>query len=276
MQKRTLSLLFIAFFLCGCQAQTQTDKPPVPTDEPPQIEHTQELRPLVDPNVWDVTNVDISSIDPDRKLIAFSFDDAPALNLENLLAVFTSYNEKNPDCIASATLFCNGNRIDETFSHTLRSALALGFELGNHTFSHPDLTKLSPLELANEIDETDGILSKLDGNPRHLFRAPYGKISEQVRVQVQTPILNWTIDTLDWKGRTAQEIYDSVWEQKYAGAIVLMHDGYANTVTAMKRLLPDLKEAGYQAVTISQMSKAHDCPLRVGSVYIRARKQKTP
>ena len=234
------------------------------------------MRPLVDPNVWDVTNADISKLDPDRKLIAFTYDDAPASNLENLLAVYTAYNEANPDCIATATLFCNGNRIDETFSHTLRSALALGFELGNHTFSHPDLSKLSIENIAGEIDQTDSILSKLDGKPRHLFRAPYGKISDQVQKQVQTPILNWTIDTLDWKDKTAQEIYDSVWEQKYAGAIVLMHDGYENTVTAMKTLLPDLKEAGYQAVTISQMSKAHDCPLRVGSVYIRARKQKTP
>ena len=275
MQKRTLSLLVIAYiFLCGCQ--TQSHEPPAQTEKPPQIEHTQEMRPLVDPNVWDVTNADISKLDPDRKLIAFTYDDAPASNLENLLAVYTAYNEANPDCIATATLFCNGNRIDETFSHTLRSALALGFELGNHTFSHPDLSKLSIENIAGEIDQTDSILSKLDGKPRHLFRAPYGKISDQVQKQVQTPILNWTIDTLDWKGKTAQEIYDSVWEQKYAGAIVLMHDGYENTVTAMKTLLPDLKEAGYQAVTISQISKAHDCPLRVGSVYIRARKQKTP
>lgn len=275
MQKRTLSLLVIAYiFLCGCQTNPQ--EPPAQIEKPPQIEHTQEMRPLVDPNVWDITNADISKLDPDRKLIAFTYDDAPASNLENLLAVYTAYNEANPDCIATATLFCNGNRIDETFSHTLRSALALGFELGNHTFSHPDLSKLSIENIASEIDQTDGILSKLDGKPRHLFRAPYGKISDQVQKQVQTPILNWTIDTLDWKGKTAQEIYDSVWEQKYAGAIVLMHDGYENTVTAMKTLLPDLKEAGYQAVTISQMSKAHDCPLRVGSVYIRARKQKTP
>lgn len=275
MQKRTLSLLVIAYiFLCGCQ--TKPHEPPAQIEKPSQIEHTQEMRPLVDPNVWDVTNADISKLDPDRKLIAFTYDDAPASNLENLLAVYTAYNEANPDCIATATLFCNGNRIDETFSHTLRSALALGFELGNHTFSHPDLSKLSPENITNEIDQTDGILARLDGKPRHLFRAPYGKISDQVQKQVQTPILNWTIDTLDWKGKTAQEIYDSVWEQKYAGAIVLMHDGYENTVTAMKTLLPDLKEAGYQAVTISQMSKAHDCPLRVGSVYIRARKQKTP
>lgn len=273
MQKRTLSLLILTVFLCGCQSQTPN--PPVAESEPPKLEHVQEVRPLTDPNVWDVTDVDISKIDPDRKLIAFSFDDAPALRLENLLAVFTSYNEKNPDCIATATLFCNGNRIDETLSHTLRSALALGFELGNHTFSHPDLTKLSPSNLISEIDQTDAILSRIDYKARHLFRAPYGKINEQVREQVQTPILNWTIDTLDWQGKTAQEIYDRVWQNKYAGAIVLMHDGYANTVTAMKRLLPDLKQAGYQAVTISQMSKAHDCPLRVGSVYIRARK-KTP
>ena len=57
---------------------------------------------------------------------------------------------------------------------------------------------------------------------------------------------------------SAEEIYDTVWENKCSGAIVLMHDGYNNTLQALKRLLPDLYDAGYQAVTVSQMAKAQN------------------
>jgi peptidoglycan/xylan/chitin deacetylase (PgdA/CDA1 family) len=116
-------------------------------------------------------------------------------------------------------------------------------------------------------------LRQIDGKTRHLFRAPFGRIDERVKQIVQTPIIDWTIDTLDWTGVSAQEIYDVVWTNKYAGAIVLMHDGYENTVDALKLLLPDLYTAGYQVVSVSAMSKAHACPLRRGGVYIRARKR---
>ena len=59
-------------------------------------------------NVWDVTDVDVSQIDIAKKLIALTFDDTPARNLENILAVFASYNETHPSCKATATLFVNG------------------------------------------------------------------------------------------------------------------------------------------------------------------------
>ena len=85
--------------------------------------------------------------------------------------------------------------------------------------------------------------------------------------------MNWTIDTLDWTGASVDEIYSTVFEEKFSGAIVLMHDGYVNTVSALKRLLPDLKAAGYQIVSVSALAKAHNCRLRNGGEYIRARKQ---
>ena len=227
------------------------------------------------PSVWDVSDIDISEIDLTRKLIAFTFDDAPSKTLENILAVFTAFNESNPDCKATATVFCNGHLMDNTSTHTLRTAYALGFELGNHTFSHVDLTALSPSKLREEIDSTDKLLSAVDGKARHLFRAPFGKINDEVKAAITTPAFNWTIDTLDWRGIPAKKIYDAVWSNKFSGAIVLMHDGYENTVTALKRLLPDLKADGYQVVGISAMAKAHSCPLRCGSLYIRARKNGT-
>lgn len=236
------------------------------------------LLPTVDENkeeeYWDVKNVDISEIDLSRKLIAFSFDDAPSRTLENILAVFAAYNENNEDCKASATVFFNGDRFNRETTHLLYSALALGFELGNHTHSHYDLTTLEPSSLAEEIAKTDSLLEKADGRKRHLLRAPFGKVNEQVKAYAKAPIIDWTIDTLDWTNASEQEIYDSVFNNRFSGAIVLMHDGYEGTVAALKRLLPDLKADGYQVVSVSKMIKAHNCKFRNGGVYIRARKQK--
>lgn len=225
------------------------------------------------PNVWDLSDVDVSKIDPSKKLIAFTFDDAPARHLENILAVFASFNESNPDCTASATLFLNGYRFDSQTPTLLTTALALGLELGNHTHSHTDLTTLSLTEMTEEISRVDGILSQFDERERHLFRPPYGKITDEQKNALQTPIVNWTIDTLDWTGLDEESIYQSVMQNKFSGAIVLMHDGHKHTVQALKRLLPDLKAEGYQVVNVSQMSKMHDCPLYKSKEYIRIRKR---
>lgn len=222
--------------------------------------------------VWDVSDVDIHNVRAE-KLISFTFDDAPSKTLERIIAVFASFNETHPDCPATATLFCNGQRINEHALPLLHGALSLGFELGNHTYSHYDITTLTPDTLRTEIDNTDALLSRADGKHVHLFRAPYGSINTEVKTQIQTPIIDWTIDTLDWKNTSAEHIYSTVWENRFSGAIVLMHDGYENTVEAVKKLLPALYEDGYQVVSVSKIAKAHHCALEVGKVYIRARKR---
>ena len=224
-------------------------------------------------NVWDVSDVDISKINPDRKLIAFTFDDTPARRLENILAIYADYNERNPDCVASATLFVNGYLFDNHTPVLLTAALTLGFELGNHTYSHADLSTLTAAETITEIRCVDEALSALDKKTRHLFRPPYGKITSEQKDVLQTPVISWTIDTLDWTGVSEEEIYQNVMQNKFSGAIVLMHDKHENTLLALKRLLPDLKAAGYQVVSISQMSKAHACTLHNGGEYIRIRKR---
>ncbi len=232
------------------------------------------LPTLTEPLFWDTSKVDISKIDKSRKLIAFTFDDAPARYLENILAVFAAYNERNPDCPASATLFCNGGRFSAHTPTLLQTALAMGLELGNHTQTHANLTALSKEELAQEIDETDALLQAIDGQGRHLLRAPFGCVNEEVKKTAAVPIIDWTIDTLDWTGVPADEIYDEVFSKRFSGAIVLMHDGYGHTVSALKRLLPDLKAEGYQVVNVSQLIKAQGCQFEKGKVYIRARKVK--
>ena len=270
--------LIPALLLCLILSTACASKPTQNQTESVEGIDSIALLPTVDENkeeeYWDVKNVDISEIDLSRKLIAFSFDDAPSRTLENILAVFAAYNENNEDCKASATVFFNGDRFNRETTHLLYSALALGFELGNHTHSHYDLTTLEPSSLVEEIAKTDSLLEKADGRKRHLLRAPFGKVNEQVKAYAKAPIIDWTIDTLDWTNASEQEIYDSVFNNRFSGAIVLMHDGYEGTVAALKRLLPDLKADGYQVVSVSKMIKAHNCKFRNGGVYIRARKQK--
>ncbi len=241
--------------------------------EMPAVEEEKKELPIEPSPYWNVDDIDISEIDPNRKLISFTFDDSPSRTLENIYAVFAAFNEENPDCRASATVFFNGKLFDSQTPHLLYTASLLGFELGNHTHSHYDLTTLSPEEIVQEIDKTDKLLKRADGKERHLLRAPFGKINDDVRVCAKTPLIDWTIDTLDWTGASEEAIYNSVFEQRFSGAIVLMHDGYGNTVSALKRLLPDLKADGYQIVSVSKMIKAHGCSFQTGKVYIRARKQ---
>ena len=222
---------------------------------------------------WDMSDVDISYIDGTRKLIAFTFDDAPSKTLENILAVFAAFDEEYPELKATATVFFNGIRFENSTPHLLQTACALGFELGNHTYAHYDLTTLSETELQSEIEKMDKLLKKADGKERHLLRAPFGKINDFICEHASAPLIDWTIETLDWTGISEERIYNTVFENRFNGAIVLMHDGYPNTVSALKRLLPDLAADGYQIVGVSAMAKAHGCTLRRGGVYIRARKQ---
>ena len=256
----------------GCNAPTP---PPLISDSTAQtsIEESASPTPPEKETVWSVLDIDDSYISPARKLVAFTFDDAPRGTLGNLLAVFADFNEKNPDCQASATVFCNGNLLDENALSLLRVARVARWELGNHTQNHLDLTALSETELSAEIDKTDTLLSSVDGKRRHLLRAPFGRINARVQAIATTPIIDWTIDTLDWTGVPAQTITAQVLSEAYSGAIILMHDGYENTVEAVKTLLPALKGAGYQVVSVSAMAKAHACTLKNGSVYIRARKR---
>ncbi len=218
--------------------------------------------------VWSTADVDVSRVDTEKKLIAFTFDDAPNYTLKRTLEVFENFNEKNPDCPASATIFVNGILVNQKTYSYLERAHGAGFELGNHTQSHKNLKLLSPEKIREEIDSVDLLLRKLDGKARHLLRVPYGNFNEKVIAQAKAPMIDWSIDPEDWKkGVSTRQIYENIWKNKAPGAIVLMHDAYPHTAEAVQMLLPKLREAGYQVVNVSQLSKALGQPLLTGKVY---------
>ena len=292
---RLCAFLLICLFSCSCAPTSSSNKESLLTnsveqlpmeqieqieniEKPDEVENERVPAPpkqqeeMVD-GVWNLADVDVSQIATNRKLIAFSFDDAPSRSLENIFAVYADYNEKHPDAPAFCTLFFNSCRFDAQTPKLLAVAHALRVEFGNHTHSHYNLTTLDEAQLKEEIDKTDEQLYLIDGKKRHLLRAPFGEVNDFVKSVAPTPIINWTIDTLDWTGISEDAIYHSVFDNRFPGAIVLMHDGYTHTIDALKRLLPDLYNDGYQVVSVSQLAKMHNCTLKQGSVYIRARKQ---
>ena len=277
---KTSAYLLCFTFFSGCSAKLTQEKDFNAYLPPPysEFEVSEKPRPIEqiftsNEDAWDVSDVDISYIAPNKKLIAFTFDDGPSKTMENILAVFTDYNEQNPDCIATATFFLNGGYITEESLPLLHTACMLGSELGNHTHRHLNLTTLTPDEVQLEIQATDELLARIDGKALHLLRPPFGLIDHTLKANLNTPVINWTIDTLDWTGVSEEEIYNTVINARFSGAIVLMHDGYQATVDALKRLLPDLKADGYQVVSVSALAKAHGCTLYNKKEYIRARKQ---
>jgi peptidoglycan/xylan/chitin deacetylase (PgdA/CDA1 family) len=219
-------------------------------------------------------SADISNVDAAKKLVAFTFDDAPSATLKDIMRVFANYNSENPDHPASATIFVNGIRVVSSTRPLLQAAHDAGFELGNHTYSHSDLTALSTDQIRKEIDDVDMALYEIDGKQKHLVRAPYGKFDDKVKSTAGAPLIDWAVDTEDWKGIPAEQIYNSVLSDIYAGAIVLMHDGYPHTVEALEKLLPALKEEGYQIVNVSQLFKAWNCPFAEGSIYTHVKCRK--
>ena len=273
------SLLLTSPCLFACKiVESETNIPirektsyytPLPTQSTPNSSVT---KPTSD--IWDIENEDISSLNPTKKYIAFTFDDAPTIHLPKLVEVFSSFNKNNPDCIATATIFFNGVNLNEYTLSYLKNAYDCGLEVANHTYSHCDLRTLSPMELSKEIDLVDAFLEKIDGKPRHLLRAPYGAVSDSFKEIAEVPILDWSVDTLDWTGTSAEVICEKVLNGLEQGGIVLFHDGATNTIEAVTRLLPLLKEEGYQVVSISKLSKAHTCPLRTGGLYTRVRPKK--
>lgn len=202
---------------------------------------------------------DSKSQKPSVKYAALTFDDGPSSFTDRLLDCLESNNAK-------ATFFMVGKEID-SFPDEVKRMEALGCELGNHTYSHADLTTLSPEDMSAEIAGVDESLVNLVGHGATVLRPPYGSINDSVRSTVGTPMILWSIDTLDWETQDAQKTVDTVMSQVQDGSIILMHDIFSTSVDAAEIFIPKLIEEGYQLVTIHELAKIKGTELQTGVAY---------
>lgn len=198
----------------------------------------------------------LEALDYDQE-VALTFDDGPdQIYTPQILDILKEYNVK-------ATFFLLGSKMLQ-YPEVVQRIKAEGHAIGGHSYSHPDLRKISPeIAYATEIEKTQGIMLDLLGYQPLFFRPPYGAITDQqidYLAQRNFKIVNWSIDTFDWdaKQNSVQEMTGKIKRYLHEGAIILMHSAgrdRKNTVKALPEIIKFLEASGYQLVTVPEMFK---------------------
>lgn len=209
--------------------------------------------------------VSLYAVDPDKPMVALTYDDGPYAPVTN--SIIKTLKKNN----ARATFFIVGSRIEE-FKSCLKKADNAGCEIANHTYEHTILTKAKKNVIQSEISRTNKAVEAVIGKTPTLVRAPGGAVDDKVKKHVDYPLINWSVDTLDWKYRNASSVISKAKNGVKDGSIILMHDLYESTAEASKTLIPWLIEEGYQLVTVSEMMDAKGISIRKGELYTKAEK----
>ncbi len=198
--------------------------------------------------------------DADAPVVALTFDDGPFTKVTNrIVDVLLAHD-------AGATFFVVGSRID-MYSDTLKRVYESGFEVASHTWSHRDLNGLSADEVLKELNDTEERLNTYIPVGEVLLRPPYGNADEPVREIAGTALINWSLDSEDWKSRDADTIIRYVLSAVKDGDIILMHDLYESTAEAVEYLVPELVARGYRIVSVSELFELKGIPLEEGILY---------
>ncbi len=207
------------------------------------------------------------------KLIAFTFDDGPRVKTTGKILDLLEKND------ARATFFVIGQNVSDKGT-VLRRAIMLGCEIGNHSMNHKNFLRLSDKKIKEQLDLSSDAVEAATGILPTLVRVPGGNY-KGIEKKVGYPLIQWSIDTNDWRysdvskperssaqrkadiNKVAASILDCV----KPGDIILMHDIYDFSVEVFEKVLPELIKRGYKLVTVSEMYDAYGIKLEAGKVY---------
>jgi peptidoglycan/xylan/chitin deacetylase (PgdA/CDA1 family) len=177
--------------------------------------------------------------------LALSFDDGPDPSTTPVILNILRTNGVH------ATFFLVGIRVGGN-AQIVRQIVEDGNEVGNHSWTHADFTKLTPAQMLQQIDQTQNAITAASGVTPRLFRPPYGSTNATVRKQVKLPIVLWNVDPKDWKQKDPKQLVQIVESQAKPGGIIVMHDMHPTTVAALDQIVKNL-QTHYKLVTISEL-----------------------
>ena len=182
----------------------------------------------------------------ETKKIALTFDDGP----------HPRYTEELLDGLAErdvkATFFLLGQNIEGREEIIERMARE-GHLIGNHTYYHVDITRLSQREACREILDTSEKITAITGQPVEYIRPPFGNWDKELECEVMMLPIFWSVDTLDWTTKNEDQIVQKVVTKIEENDIILMHDSYDSTVKAALRIVDLLQAEGYEFVTADEL-----------------------
>lgn len=191
----------------------------------------------------------IYSVERDNKAIALSFDAAWGNeDTQLLIDILNSYNVK-------ATFFLVGDWVDR-YPESVKQLYDAGMEIGNHSDNHAHYTKLSTEGITADVAACNEKIKAITGVAPTLFRCPYGEYDDHVVSAINNMgmhVIQWDVDSLDWKDLSAEEIYERVTGRAAPGSICLFHNAALHTPEALPSIIEYLLSEGYSIVPISQL-----------------------
>lgn len=192
---------------------------------------------------------------PPLREVALTFDDGPdTVYTPQILAILAREH-------VHATFFVLGEQA-ERHPQMVKRIVRAGHVIGNHTFDHPDLARISTQQMQLEIERAARDITQLTGKPTKWFRAPYGSVNRRVLTalgHMGYQAVNWTVDSNDWRSLSARQVEHNILGAVFPGAIILQHcagnkkEVLTGTVAALPVIIHTLRAQGYSFVTVPQL-----------------------
>lgn len=201
--------------------------------------------------VYAATKV-INRGDSNLAYMSLTFDDGGSVeNVKSVIDTLDKYEAK-------ATFFFLGSFINQN-PDIMKDIVARGHEVGNHSYSHPDFTKISYNKIINELNNSAEAFKNATGQDMKPYvRPPYGAKNASVLKAISdggyTHTVMWNVDTNDWKKKSSSDLINHVLNNAGNGNIVLMHTTpSSNSAKALPKMIEGLQSKGYSLVTISEL-----------------------
>lgn len=240
------------------QDEQQNEMKPLPSNvnkDAPELSGGSESSFRISSNNKSSGQILYSSTGRALKQVALTFDDGPDVYYTSQILDILKQNK------VKATFFIIGTRA-QTHPEMIRRIVREGHSIGNHTWNHSNLSKLSPERVKEEVQKTEQVLYNITGFKTAMFRPPYGAASARTTSEISSlgyNIVNWSVDTRDWANTPVPQIMKFVKKEVYPGGIILQHcaggknEDLSNTVNALPQIISLLRSQDYSFVTVQDL-----------------------
>lgn len=193
--------------------------------------------------------VPIYYVNTDENKVAISFDAAwGADKTEKIMALCEEYG-------VTATFFLTGFWVEE-YPEVVKRIHDKGFEIGTHSNTHPDMTKLSKSQMKLELETCCKLIEDITTTKVELFRAPFGAYNDtliETATELGLKTIQWDVDSLDWKGLSAMEITNRIINSARKGSIILCHNNADHILDALPLVLDRLQKKGFEVTSVGNV-----------------------
>ena len=207
----------------------------------------------------------IYGVQTDKKEIAITFD--AAYGSEETLKIIDILKEKN----VTATFFLVGFWV-EKYPDLVKTLDDSGIEIGTHSNTHPYMSKLSSVQMQAELSTSVELIKNITGKEVTLFRPPYGDYNDSlisVADSLNLKTIQWSVDSLDWKGLTTSQMMARITPSVENGSIILFHNNSDHIVEALPVIIDTLVEQGYKLVHVSDLIYKDDYTINNNGIQIK-------